>query len=320
MDTRGYVAPLLLLMATSLLAAENAKPTPAHAPFNVERAKKHQKQWAEYLGQPVELTNSIGMRLLLIPPGEFLMGSPKNERLRGSKETQHRVRITKPFYLGAYEVTQAEYRQVMGANPSRFSRTGSRSRLVTRQDTLRFPVENVSWNDAVAFGRKMSARESQTGRVYRLPSEAEWEYACRAGTTTPFHFGSILNGREANCKGNSHPYGTSEPGPFLNRPAVVGSYIPNSFGLYDMHGNVWEWCQDWCDADYYHGSPLDDPLGPTSASYRIYRGGTWCNIAWVCRSACRNGGAPSSRLGSLGFRVAIDVPDKNVETGGSPGQ
>ena len=317
MDTRVYVAPLLLLTA-SLQAAEQAKPTLANVPFNGESAKKHQKQWAEYLGQPVILTNSIGMKLVLVPPGEFLMGSPKNERFRGSKETRHRVRITKPFYLGMYEVTQAEYQQVMGTNPSRFSSSGSRKHLLTRQDTLRFPVEDVSWNDAVAFCRKLSSREGETARVYRLPSAAEWECACRAGTITTYHFGNILSGKQANCNG-SRTYGTSEPGPFLNRPTAVGSYSPNAFGLYDMHGNVWEWCQDWYDEDY-DSSPLDDPRGPPSASYRVYRGGAYCYSPTVCRSACRNASTPSTRLDSLGFRVAMYVPAMNVKTSDKRGQ
>ena len=161
------------------------------------------------------ITNSIGMKLVLIPAGEFLMGSPEGEAEREDDEYQHRVRITKSFYLGVYEVTQGEYEQVMGTNPSYFApgRPWTRPADFAGQGTSHFPVEQLSWHDAVEFCRKLSARwaESSVGRVYRLPTEAEWEYACRASTTTPFHFGATLNGREANCDAN-FPYGTKVGG------------------------------------------------------------------------------------------------------------
>jgi formylglycine-generating enzyme required for sulfatase activity len=156
----------------------------------------------------------------------------------------------------------------MGTNPSDF-------KTVAGQDTSRFPVERVSWEEAVEFCRKLSAlsAEQSAGRVYRLPTEAEWEFACRAGTTTPFHFGSQLNGREANCDGN-YPYGTTTKGTYLQRPTTVGSYAANGFGLFDMHGNVWEWCSDWYEVAI-RDSPVDDPTGPTSGSLRVNRGGGW---------------------------------------------
>jgi len=141
--------------------------------------------------------------------------------------------------------------------------------------------------------------------VHRFPTEAEWEYACRAGTTTPFHFGSELNGSEANCYGDE-PYGTTDEAPFLDRPTTVGSYAPNAFGLYDMHGNVWECCQDWYDEDYYKASPVDDPQGPEKASRRVSRGGSWYDQAGWCRSAFRMRGSPSDRYYAGGFRVAAD--------------
>ena len=144
---------------------------------------------ADRSAPPKQIVNSIGMKLVLIPAGEFMMGSPESEESRGSDETQHRVRITKPFYLGAYEVTQHEYEQVMGNNPSYCSANGKFKERVVGMDTSRHPVENVSWEDAVAFCQRLSQKE---GKQYRLPTEAQWEYACRAGTSTPFNFGSTL--------------------------------------------------------------------------------------------------------------------------------
>lgn len=256
---------------------------------------------------PENVTNSIGMKLKLIPAGEFLMGSPAHEEDRGSDEQQHRERIAKPFYLGVYEVTQSEYERVMGTNPSVF-------KMASGRDTSLFPVENVSWEDAVEFCCKLSAMsgERSAGREYRLPTEAEWEYACRAGTTTPFHFGSRLNGSEANCNGK-YPYGTETKGMHLERTTTVGSYTRNAFGLYDMHGNVLEWCNDWYD---YANSPASDPQGPSRDSYRVIRGGGWNNDARYCRSADRSFSLPDLRFnGSYGFRVAL-VP-AGVRTGAS---
>ena len=247
------------------------------------------------------ITNSIGMKLALIPAGEFMMGSPESEQDRGSDEIQHPVRITKPFYLGVFPVTQAEYKQVMGTNPS------LNSTSLLRMDTSRFPVENVSWEDAMEFCRRLSQKE---GKEYRLPTEAQWEYACRAGTTTPFHFGSVLNGREANCDGD-YPYGTDEKGPFLRRPTPVGSYRPNRFGLYDMHGNVCQWCADWQDLEYYGNSPIDDPPGPPVGSLRVIRGGGHYESAGRSRSAYRGAGSPrDQRRPLLGFRVSLVPADK----------
>ncbi len=257
---------------------------------------------------PVEIiTNSLGMKLALIPAGEFVMGSPESEREREHSEYQHRVRITKGFYLSIFEVTQAEYERLIGTNPSRFSPGGGGKEKVEGLDTDRFPVECVSREDAVEFCRKLSAlpEETAAGRVYRLPTEAEWEYACRAGTTTPFHFGSQLNGREANCDGSA-PYGTTTKGPFLQRPTTVGSYARNAFGLYDMHGNLCEWCSDWYDGEYYESSPDSDPQGPSQGTDGVIRGGGWFYDARYCRSAQRSGSVPMLRSNFLGFRVVAD--------------
>ena len=313
------LAAVLLAASGAVMAGHDDSPALAVAPFDEQQARQHQEAWAEHLGQPVEVTNSVGMKLRLIPPGEFMMGSPESEKERVENEgPQHRVRITRPFYLGVYEVTQEEYEQVMGTNPSYFSCSDDASGCVAGEDTGRFPVERVTWADAVEFCRRLSAMpaERSAGRHYRLPTEAEWEYSCRAGTTTPFHFGSVLDGRQANCDGN-RPYGTSAKGPYLERPTVVGSYSANAFGLYDMHGNVWEWCSDWYDSNYYATSPVDDPPGSASAllrvfrgGLRVFRGGGWYFDAGGCRSAFRGTCGPGRLDFSLGFRVALVPVDE----------
>ena len=149
------------------------------------------------------------------------------------------------------------------------------------------------------FCRRLSAQE---GVQYSLPTEAQWEYACRAGTTTPFHFGSQLNGMEANCDGN-YPYGTGTKGPYLQHPTTVGSYGSNGFGLFDMHGNVWEWCQDWHEQNYYRNSPTEDPTGPQTGSVRVLRGGSWVDDGSYCRSASRYCNDPAYRRPDIGFRL-----------------
>ena len=196
------------------------------------------------------ITNSIGMKLALIPPGEFLMGSPETELGLGNKhpdrEQQHKVRITKPFYVGVYEVTQAEYQAVMAKNPSDFSARGRDKQKVSGLDTSKFPVEMVSWDDANAFcirlgqkGGEAISLADRSGVGVCVPSRND-------GTVFVSH---TCNGREANCEGSS-PYFNPTPGPYLRRTTRVGSYKPNAFGLYDMHGNVEEWCSDGFDHDY----------------------------------------------------------------------
>jgi formylglycine-generating enzyme required for sulfatase activity len=256
-----------------------------------------------------EVTNSIDMKLVLIPAGEFVMGSPAGEAEREAGEEQHPVAIPRPFYLGAHTVTQGQYQKVMGKNASFFRPNNGGG--------PDHPVEQVRWNEARAFCTRLSAlpEEKKAGRTYRLPSEAEWEYACRAGTTTPFHVGAALSSEQANFNGN-YPYGGAAKGPFLRRTAKVGSYPPNAWGLYDMHGNVYEWCNDWYDPDYYKNSPKDNPKGPDkgvmatgfeSHYFVVVRGGCWLDEGRACRSARRFRLQQSEPYRWTGFRVACDV-------------
>ena len=237
-----------------------------------------------------DLGNGVNMEMVLIPAGTFIMGSPESEAERSDDETQHQVTISKPFYMGKYPVTQAQWQQVMGNNPSHF-----------KGDKL-LPVENVSWDETQAFCQKL---KEITQAPFGIPTESQWEYACRAGTNTPFHFGSELNGRQANCDGNV-PYGTDSEGPYLEKTTPEGKYQANAWGLYDMHGNVWEWCSDWY-GEYPAGS-LTNPSGPATGSDRVSRGGCWINGAVDCRSAFRSWFVPSNRSIVLGFRVAMSSP------------
>ena len=238
-------------------------------------------------------TNSIGMRLALIPAGKFRMGSSEDETGRGDDEgPQHDVEITRPFWMGVYPVTQEEYEMIMGVNPSQFK-------------GVRSPVELVSWDDAVRFCWALGKRE---GKSYRLPTEAEWEFACRAGSTTPYYVGSderaahMAGWCSGSARGRTHP---------------VGEKVPNAWGLHDMHGNVWEWCADWyrsyelwCAAsDHrggYHVIAQTNPSGPTYGSFRVTRGGSWVAKVSDCRSASRFWHDPMYRLDSLGFRVVCN--------------
>lgn len=252
-------------------------------------------------------TNSIGMKLVLIPAGEYIMGSPRTELHHSASEPQHRVQITKPYAMGIYEVTQLEYRNVMGHNPSPFSPQGRYRDKVKGMAESQLPVSSVSWFDAQEFCKKLSKLEKRT---YRLPTEAEWEYACRAGSTDAFHFGPSNDGKLANCDGH-RPYGTETPGPSLNRPSAVGAYPPNAFRLFDMHGNVPEYCADWYDYHYYNDSPVKDPPGPATSplDMRVVRGGSWHSHAEASRSARRDYYMTSDRGSVISFRVVTSDGD-----------
>jgi uncharacterized protein (TIGR02996 family) len=259
-----------------------------------------------------EFTNSVGMRLAFVPPGQFRMGSPaRGEPRRMDDETLHPVRITRGFWLGVHAVTQAEFRAVTRRAPAHH---GPRRLPEEGIDHGRFPVENVSWVEAVAFCNRLSQRrdEAAAGRAYRLPTEAEWEYACRAGLSTrePFHYGASLQAGQANfdCRYPYPPVGEVEADEeYLGRPCEVGRYVPNAFGLHDMHGNVDEWCHDWYGADYYEESPADDPRGPDEGHQRIIRGGSWRGQGEDARAAVRIGYDPEGHFSHVGFRVACDI-------------
>jgi len=234
-----------------------------------------------------------GMKFVYVPPGKFMMGSPKSEEERYKDEVPaHEVRFAKGFWMGKYPVIQAEWRKIMGKNPSRFK--GKRR-----------PVENVSWDDAQEFLRKLNATigaGSEPAPTFRLPSEAEWEYACRAGTTTPFYFGDTISADQANYDDN-YVYGKGKKGVPRGQTTDVGSFPPNAWGLCDMHGNVWEWCADIWHSDY-NGAPDDGSAWLESGgSDRVLRGGSWDGEPGDARSAYRRFNDPADRYDSFGFRV-----------------
>ena len=225
----------------------------------------------------VFVNSRFGMKFVLVQPGIFMIESPSSNPDRSSDEARHRVTIRKPFYMQTTEVTHKQWRAIMGTNPSHFKNCGDDC-----------PVEFVSWDDCQEFIRRLN-RAERTNK-YRLPTEAEWQFACQAGTETPFAFGGLLSTAQANYDGNH------------KGPVPVGSFPPNPWGLYDVHGNVWEWCQDWYGE--YHSSHVTDPTGPSSGLFRVIRGGGWQSNAEHCGSAYRFFYPPSSRSQWLGFRLA----------------
>lgn len=338
---------------TSILWPQDA-PATAVVPFDEAAAKRYQQAWADFLGLPVEkeiaLPGGKKLTLVLIPPGEFLMGSTEEEQTRFLKHAnavqdewiiqriprespRHRVRITRPFWLSRHEVTRGQFRQFVettghSTEAERGERTGygivdnewvSDARFTWSADlgfpqTDEHPVVNVSWNDAQAFCQWLS--QEQDAAKFSLPTEAQWEYACRAGTTTPWHFGD-----EEAALGEYAWFREIT----ANRSQPVGKLKPNAWGLYDMHGNVWEWCADWYAADYYANAPASDPTGPPTGTSRICRSSSWADYACGCRSAdrCTRHGPEFSIL-NIGFRVAaaIDVekfsPARNAGPQQSP--
>jgi len=299
-------------------------------------------------GGKKQITNSIGMKLVLIPSGEFMMGSGESADALAAffnktygvdilkadyykvEHPQHRVRITKPFYLDTCDVTRGQFRQFVndtgyktdaekGAKPGAWGWNPDTKkpefdekyswRNIGFEQTDEHPVVSVSWNDAVAFCEWLSRKE---GKTYRLPTEAEWEYACRAGTTTRYSSGDdpetlakVGNVADAALKARVPDWKfTLKASDGYVYTSPVGSFQPNAFGVYDMHGNVWQWCADWYGKEYYAASPTNDPTGPDSGTARVFRGGSWFFGPGVARSDVRTGGAPSHRDGDSGFRVA----------------
>jgi len=253
------------------------------------KENSRRKSFARYF--PEDLGNEVVLEMVYIPGGTFMMGSPETERGRKDKESpQHQVTVP-AFYAGKYPLTQAQYQAVMGNNRSEF-----------RGEKL--PVETVSWNDAVEFCQKLFEK---TGKIYRLLSEAEWEYACRAGTITPFYFGETITTDLVNYNGYQ-PYGAAPEGLVRRQTMDVGSFGPNAFGLYDMHGQVGEWCSDKVHINY-DGAPIDGSSWETGTSIgRVLRGGSWRMGAVNCRAAFRSffPARYSGRLGPCrGFRVAV---------------
>jgi formylglycine-generating enzyme required for sulfatase activity len=247
------------------------------------------------------LTNSLGMKLALVPAGEFAMGAPESDRLAaGNERPQHRVRITRPFYLGVYEVTVGQFRQfVQQSGHKTDAEKGGDTRAWNNpffNQTDDHPVMMVSWNDASAFCTWLGRKERKT---YRLPAEAEWEYACRAGSVTRYSYGddpqalgasAWIGGKTGNAGAKTHP---------------VGQKKPNAWGLYDLHGNVLEWCADRYSDTYDARASQDDPTGPESGDSRVVRGGSWGTRPRDARSACRSWYKPGLRYMDLGFRVVL---------------
>ena len=257
---------------------------PLRNPRNRTATRKARRRSSRF-----DLGKGVKLEMVLIPAGEFLMGSPDSEKdAHADERPQHRVRITKPFYMGKYLVTQEQWEALMGNNPSHFK--GPKN-----------PVEEVSWDDCQQFLDKLNKRQGNPAGKFVLPTEAQWEYACRAGSKTRYCFGDDASKLdeyawyEKNSDDKTHP---------------VGEKKPNAWGLYDMHGNVWEWCQDWYDDGYYAKSPTDDPTGPATGSDRVVRGGSWRTRRGDCRSADRFGDRPGLRYDDLGFRVSLVPADK----------
>lgn len=306
------------------------QPPPAIAPFDTAMARQHQDAWGRHLGLAVETVNSVGAKMILIPPGEFLMGSTDEqvataliaaesvkaatedkERVQNSERPQHRVVITRPFLLGATEVSIGQFRKFVeatkyvtegekyGFGDSSGKVLDDRTTAVQKQSnwlapgyavTDDSPVSQVTWNDAAAYCNWLSVREQAT---YRLPTEAEWEFACRAGTQSQYSFGdddSALDQYACYSKNSG------------GKTGAIGTKLPNAFGLHDMHGNLQEWCQDFYEEKWYANSPSSDPHGPTSGAARVSRGGVWNNSAFLCRSAYRNYYSSSLRFNNSGFR------------------
>lgn len=358
----GFAPPrhtviLLALLAwfeTSAPAAEASRTTPARAvaPFDAEKAQKHQEAWARHVGGRVQEINSIDLAMVLIPAGEFDMGSTpeqvefalawlktvprpapgEDRRIREQEAPQHRVVLTRPYRIGRTEITVGHYRQFVtatryvteverfgGGNSGKTDETDPRKRNVLWHApgynvTDQAPVTQLTWNDMVAFCNWLNAKEGRSAcyqpddqggwrrvpdaRGYRMPTEAEWEFACRAGTTTHYSFGDDVRQLDEHAWFNRTAETKTERGA---RP--VATKRPNPFGLYDMHGNAWERCEDFFNPEGYGAGPRVDPVGPVTGTNRIARGGGWHYFDLHARSAYRNNYGPNFRSAGAGFRI-----------------
>ena len=283
---------IILCTCAFAAAARCEQPSTLTSPFTAVDADDAIVRWGKHLANSGgrQFTNRAGAKMVLIPPGQFVMGSPADEPRRREHEVQRRVAISRPFYLGATEVTQSQWIRIMKTKPwkgKRFVREGDD-----------FPATYMTWDGAAAFCEKLSELDD---RPYRLATEAEWEYACRAGTVTAYHFGDDAAALEN--------YGWIGANSFDVREEYahqVGSKKPNAFGLYDMHGNTWEWCADW-----YDPAPSDeaatDPHGPETGTQRVIRGGSWHGLPSLCRSANRFRRRPEMGGNDVGFRVVAEI-------------
>lgn len=313
----GGMALLVFLISTLLRDDEHAsssdrsdQPPLALAPFSASKAVEHQRAWANWVGGQVDFENSVGMKFRLIPAGDFQMGSTSGEIAKylapeqslefwegeffPTESPRHPVRISHPFYLGTYEVTNRQFEEFVSETKTTWQRS--------TDSADENPAGNMTLAQMRQFCDWLSNRD---GFSYRLPTEAEWEYACRAGTTTPFSSGDSLSSEQANFNGE-FPFGNAPVGPNRDEPTIVGSFEANAFGMYDMHGNVWETCSDWFSHDYYSNSPGEDPLGPANGSQPVLRGGDYQGSRAIgVRSATRlQWNLP---FFSVGFRVVRDI-------------
>ena len=320
LSVTGPALPANLPVAASWQGWPADAPKPAIAPFDAAQAKQHQKEWADYLKVPVEWENSIGMKFVLVPPGEFPMGSSEEEiagalaeagndkawaEFIKSESPRHQVVLTQPFYLAIHETTQSHYQAITQKNPSVFATEGAGKDVVAGLDTAKFPVERVNWHDAAQFAALLGEKDKlksprQPGSGYRLPTEAEWEFACRAGTTTKYSFGD-------NVDGLSRVAWTAENSP--RRTHAVGELAANPLGIFDLLGNVWEWVQDSWEPTYYaqfSSKPAIDPKGPVSSDPRkVVRGGGFSYGFAAARSANRLLNVSTDYHGNCGFRLAL---------------
>ena len=303
-----FPGPLLFMLGAAggllVMAAPGRAAPPASLgfPADPQQVQRGQQAWAEAIQQPVEIVNSVGMRLRLVPPGGFQMGSGADEPGRETDEWLREVVIRRPFFVGCCEVTQQQYRQVTGERPSLFRQGGAWQDRVAGIETASFPVDSVSWYDAVAFCRLLSSKEqaNHPGRRYRLPTEAEWEYCCRAGNAGSFPDGTDREGlgEVANFRHRQGP----------GRPLPVGALGANPLGLHDMHGNLWEWCRDWYTGREPWRNRQVDPRGPLRGTTRVIRGGGYASGPARVRSGERAADPPSVGDPDTGFRVILEIP------------